>query len=114
MLDLLVSQCYNTHIRNREIQKNLTYQPNTKEKNKMNNIYFEKLKSEILWSATCTNKNANDKDINRNHVNYGCTTTYASVLRDFGFSVDVPVYGDNELLRIPYIEIDGIKIQLER
>lgn len=71
--------------------------------------FIEKLKADTIQSAANVNQCAEDKDINRNHVNYGSTTTYAKVLRELGHEVDVPVWGDeNGCLRIPRLNINGI------
>lgn len=73
----------------------------------MENIMIESLKTSLIKSAMWTNSNADDKDLNRNHTNYGATTAYANVLRNFGVNVDVPVYGDGEFLRIPKVIIES-------
>ena len=73
----------------------------------MKNIMIEELKMNLKKSVLWTNDNADRKDLNRNHVNYGATTAYANILRSFGVDVDVPVYEDNGFLRIPKILINS-------
>jgi len=72
--------------------------------------YFEELKLRFIKAAMWTNDNAKKHDIKRNHVNYGCCTTYATVLRDMGHETNVPVWEDNDCLKIPFLELDGKKI----
>lgn len=79
----------------------------------MNNMMIDSIISDLIKHAMWTNDNANKSDINRNHVNYGATTAYANMLRNFGVNVDVPVYGDGELLRIPKMAIDARIIKFE-
>lgn len=73
----------------------------------MKNTFFEKIRLEILCAARRVNQCAEDHDVNRNHVNYGVATAYASVLRDLGHDVDVPCWEDNGCLKIPKIKFDG-------
>lgn len=72
--------------------------------------YFETIKIRIINSALCVEDTAKEKDINRNHVNYGYCICLARVLRDMGHEVDVPVYEEDGALRIPFISIDGQKV----
>ena len=76
----------------------------------MEKTYFEEIKLRFIKAAMWTNDNAKDKDVNRNHVNYGCCTTWARVLQDMGHEVNVPVWEDDGCLKIPFIEIDGKKV----
>lgn len=70
--------------------------------------FIEKLKVHTIMSASHTNQCADDKDINRNHVNYGSVTAYARILSELGHEVDVPVWEDEKrCLRIPKLKIDG-------
>ena len=76
----------------------------------MKENYFDELKIRMYCAADNVNSQAIEKDINRNHVNYGSVTTLALIMRDFGHTTDIPVWeDDNGCLRIPYIEIDGQK-----
>jgi hypothetical protein len=75
----------------------------------MENTMIESWKEKLIRSARWTNDNAKSQDTNRNHVNYGATTVYADILRDFGVSTDVSVYEENGFLMIPKILI-GTKI----
>lgn len=71
---------------------------------------FDEIKARFIKAAMWTNDNAESKDMNRNHVNYGCCTTWAWVLRDMGHEVEVPVWEDAGVLKIPFISIDGVKV----
>lgn len=73
----------------------------------MKDTYFDAIKTRIIMSCGYVNDCADGKDLNRNHVNYGCAITWASVLRDMGHDVDVPVWEDVGYLRIPKLKIDG-------
>lgn len=75
-----------------------------------NTAYFNEIKTRFIKAASWTNDNAESKDANRNHVNYGCCTAWETVLRDMGHETKVPVWEDNGLLKIPFLEIDGVKI----
>lgn len=76
----------------------------------MKDNYFDTLKVRIYQAANNANSQADTKDINRNHVNYGAVAELARIMRDFGHKTDIPVWeDDNGCLRIPYIEIDGSK-----
>jgi hypothetical protein len=74
---------------------------------------IESLKTSLIKSVMWANSNANGEDLNRNHTNYGAATAYASVLRDFGVKVDVPVYEDGKFLRIPKVIIETRIINFE-
>lgn len=76
----------------------------------MKNTYFEEIKLRFIKAAMWTNSNAEEGDVNRNHVNYGCCTCWARVLRDMGHETEVPVWEDNGCLKIPFIKIDGEKV----
>lgn len=75
--------------------------------NVMKENYFDTLKVRLFQAADAVNKCANEKDINRNHVNYGSASSIARVMVDFGHDVNIPVWDDNGVLRIPKIVIDG-------
>lgn len=76
----------------------------------MKNAYFEEIKTRLIITAMQVNENAKEKDVNRNHVNYGGCNCWAQVLRDMGHETDVPVWEDDGVLRIPYISINGQKV----
>ena len=76
----------------------------------MEKTYFEEIKLRFIKAAMQTNDNAKSKDVNRNHVNYGCCTCWAEVLRDMEHKTDVPVWEDGGVLKIPFLSIDGQKI----
>lgn len=77
----------------------------------MNNLYIESLKVEFFQSASYVNDYAEQKDIKRNHVNYGSATTLAGILSDFGCKVKLPVWEDDGYLKIPFIQVDDWKIE---
>jgi len=79
----------------------------------MENMVIDELKTKLIMSALRTNNCVRNNDINRNHTNYGSTTAYANVLNTFGINVDVPVYDDNDFLKIPKLIIDGKVINFE-
>lgn len=65
------------------------------------------VKVRLFESCDWCNKQANDGDRNRNHVNYGSASAIARIMTDFGHNVHIPVWDDNGFLRIPKIVIDG-------
>lgn len=77
----------------------------------MRNLYIEKLKVDLYSSASNVNDCAEQKDNNRNHVNYGSATTLAGILTDLGCEVKLPVWSDNGYLKIPFIQVDDWKIE---
>lgn len=77
----------------------------------MERKYFDEIMGRAMQAASATNGNADRNDVNRNHVNYGITTTWAQVMQDMGHNVKVPVWEDeNGCLRIPFLEIDGKRV----
>ena len=74
---------------------------------KMESTYFGNLKTKLIMGCGRVNDCADDNDTNRNRVNYGQVTAFASVVREMGHSVDIPVWEDNGFLRIPELRIDG-------
>ena len=77
----------------------------------MKNLYIESLKVRFFQDADRTNACADEKDINRNHTNYGGASAIAHVLTDFGCKVNLPVWEDNnKCLRIPFIQVDDWRI----
>lgn len=76
----------------------------------MKENYFEEIKMRYIKDAMQTNDCAKEKDVNRNHVNYGCCISWAYVLQDMGHKTETPVYEDNGVLKIPFLKIDGQKI----
>lgn len=76
----------------------------------MKNLYIDKLKVDLYRSASNANNCADQKDSNRNHVNYGSANALAMVLRDFGCEVNLPVWEDNGYLKIPFIQVDDFRI----
>lgn len=71
----------------------------------MKETIFSTIKTAIITSARQVNDCACSGDANRNRVNYGSVIAYASVLRDMGHNVDVAVWEDNSLLKIPKITV---------
>lgn len=66
-----------------------------------------KMKVDLFQAAMNVNRQAEDKDANRNRVNYGVVTTCAGVLRLLGIETEVAVWEDEGFLKIPKITIDG-------
>lgn len=78
----------------------------------MNDTYFEILKARFIMAASRVNDLANAKDVERNRVNYGEATAWATVLRDMGHATSTPVWkDDNGCLRIPFIEIGVFRME---
>lgn len=71
----------------------------------MKETIFSTIKTAIITSARQVNDCARGGDVNRNRVNYGSVIAYASVLRDMGHNVDVAVWEDGGLLKIPKITV---------
>lgn len=72
--------------------------------------YYEKIKKRFVMAAIGTNDTARQGDVNRNHVNYGYCIAWGVALDDMGHEVSLPVYEEDGFLKIPYLEIDGVKI----
>ena len=72
--------------------------------------YYKEIETRLITSGILTNTYAKDNDVNRNRVNYGCCICWAQVLRDMGHNVGLPVYEENELLKIPFISVDNENI----
>ena len=73
----------------------------------MENTCFSSLKTKIIVGCGRVNDCADDKDANRNHVNYGMVIAFASVVRNMGHDVNIPVWEGDGFLRIPELKIDG-------
>lgn len=73
---------------------------------KNNNLYeqlFFKLYNAVDWMM----KNYEQKDSNRNRVNYGSATAYACILREMGHDVELRVYEKEGYLVTDKITIKG-------
>jgi hypothetical protein len=62
---------------------------------------------DLLMAVGNVNRNADRKDVNRNHTNYGISVKCADTLRLFGHQINLPVYENEGYLRIPNVTIDG-------
>ena len=71
------------------------------------NTMYEEIFLGMFRSVDWMVQNYNNKDLKRNHVNYGSATAFASVLRSMGHEVDLRVYGDGEYLLTNGIIVDG-------
>lgn len=81
----------------------------------MKDTMYEKYYMAMFNAVERMNDQAEEKDLLRNHVNYGTASTYASILRDFGHEVDICVYGDEDYLISAKIIVDGeIKFDFEK
>lgn len=75
----------------------------------MNNFY-SKLRQQLYSNAEAVNYYAKEKDIKRNHANYGACIALAGVLKELGHPTSVAIYEHDEgYLLVPSIEIDGVK-----
>nr|DAN40687.1 MAG TPA: hypothetical protein [Caudoviricetes sp.] len=54
--------------------------------------YYKKVEKRFIMAAIGTNDNARQRDVNRNHVNYGYCIAWAIALDDMGHEVSLPVY----------------------
>jgi|GEM_PF-848632 len=70
----------------------------------------DKLTVQIIGAAGRVNDYAQQKDINRNHTNYGNVSGVATALRLLGHDVDYSNWEDNGYLKIGYLKIDDKKI----
>lgn len=71
---------------------------------------IDRYKAKLIEAAERVNRNAKEKDVNRNHVNYGVVTTCADILRDLGEEIEAPCYGVDDYLRIPEVIVNGKKM----
>lgn len=76
----------------------------------MKESYFHTIKRRVIMAVIRLNDQAEEKDINRNHVNYGEASALIQVIKDIGHEADLPVWEDKGCLKVPFIEIDGEKI----
>lgn len=74
------------------------------------NDFYSKLRQQLHSNAEAVNYYAKEKDLGRNHVNYGACTALAGVLKELGHPTSAAVYENDEgYLMVPFIEIDGVK-----
>lgn len=74
------------------------------------NDFYSKLRQQLHSNAEAVNYYAKEKDLGRNHVNYGACTALAGILKELGHPTTVAVYENDEgYLLVPSIEIDGVK-----
>ena len=76
----------------------------------MEETYFHAIKKRVIMAVTRLNDQAEEKDINRNHVNYREASALIQVIKDMGHEADLPVWEDEGCLKVPFIEIDKEKI----
>ena len=77
--------------------------------------YYKEIEYRFMMPAVAVTEYAKRGDAKRNHVNYGSCIAWAKVLDDMGHETEVPVYEQDEFLRIPYLKVDGKKnIEFER
>lgn len=72
-------------------------------KNTMYNEIFLGMYRSIDWMVQAYNQKDND----RNHVNYGSATAFASILQSMGHEVDLRVYNEDGYLLTNHIVVDG-------
>lgn len=81
----------------------------------MKDTMYNKYYMAMFTAVDTMNNQAKDKDLLRNHTNYGTATAYASVLRHFGHEVDLCVYGEGDYLVSAKIIVDGeVKFDYEK
>lgn len=73
----------------------------------MNKGYYGVLLDRLLDDAMQVNRTADDKDVERNRVNYGAITAWQRVLYDMGHDVEALCYEDDGFLFISKIVADG-------
>jgi hypothetical protein len=73
---------------------------------------IDKLTTNFILDALHVNDCADGKDANRNHVNYGCVTRCAHVLRLLGQEIEIACWEDNGYLRISKYTINGKTTEL--
>lgn len=76
----------------------------------MKETYFHTIKRRVVMAVTRLNDQAEERDINRNHANYGEASALIQVIKDMGHEADLPAWEDEGCLKVPFIEIDGEKI----
>lgn len=68
---------------------------------------FEEIKMEIYKAAEAVNNYADQKDLKRNRVNYGCLITWDRIIRQMGHNTNIAVWeAEGDYLRIPFVEIE--------
>lgn len=81
------------------------------ERKRTMNDFYSKLRQRLYSDAKVVNYYAKEKDLGRNHDNYGACIALAGVLKELGHPTSVAVYENDEgYLLVPTIEIDGVKI----
>lgn len=68
---------------------------------------IEKLKADLIMTAAIVNRFADEKDTNRNHVNYGVAINCADVLRILGEEAEVCAWENNGFLIVSKVTING-------
>lgn len=73
----------------------------------MESSIFEEIKMEIYKAAEAVNYYADQKDLKRNRVNYGCLITWERIIRQMGHDTNIAVWeAEGGCLRIPFVEIE--------
>lgn len=60
------------------------------------NDFYSKLRQRLYSDAKVVNYYAKEKDLGRNHDNYGACTALAGVLKELGHPTSVAVYENDE------------------
>lgn len=80
----------------------------------MERSIFEETKMEIYKAAEAVNYYADQKDLKRNRVNYGCLITWEKIIRQMGHDTNIAVWEtEDELLRIPFVEIETYRMEFK-
>lgn len=80
----------------------------------MERSIFEETKMKIYKAAEAVNYYADQKDLKRNRVNYGCLITWEKIIRQMGHDTNIAVWEtEDELLRIPFVEIETYRMEFK-
>lgn len=75
---------------------------------------LETIQMEVIKAAKAVNDCADQKDVKRNRVNYGCLITWQEIAQRMGNEINTVVWEDeNGCLRIPYVETGSCKTELQ-
>ena len=78
-------------------------------RNEMNEEQVKELTDKIISGIVCASYNVNytadEKDILRNHVNYGMLTAYADIHRRIGHDVEIDSADDGDMIRIHRVKL---------
>lgn len=75
---------------------------------------FTDIKAKVIETIWRMNQQAEEGDVNRNHVNYGCVYAYADVIRCMGHKTELNNCWENDkgCLVISKAKIDGEELPI--